>query len=47
LARQLGLSWLYLGYWIRDCRKIVYKTAYQPLQCLMEDDWRPWPSAEG
>jgi arginine-tRNA-protein transferase len=47
LARQLGLSWLYLGYWIRDCRKMVYKTAYQPLQCLMEDDWRPWPSAEG
>ncbi|SFN12689.1 arginine-tRNA-protein transferase [Formivibrio citricus] len=41
LARQLGLPWLYLGYWIRNSRKMAYKTTYQPLQAWREDNWHP------
>ena len=41
LARQLGLPWLYLGYWIPACRKMAYKTAYRPLEGWSEKGWRP------
>ena len=40
LARQLGLPYLYLGYWVAACRKMAYKTRYRPLQGLMGDQWR-------
>ncbi|MDO6462274.1 arginyltransferase [Granulosicoccaceae sp. 1_MG-2023] len=32
LARAAGLPYLYLGYWISDCRKMAYKKDYQPLE---------------
>lgn len=38
-ARQLGLPWLYLGYWIRDSRKMNYKTLFQPHQLLIDGCW--------
>lgn len=38
-ARQAGLDYLYLGYWVRDCRKMSYKTAYRPLDMLIADQW--------
>lgn len=38
-ARQLDLPYLYLGYWIRGCRKMSYKTQYRPLEVLMRDRW--------
>ncbi len=31
-ARGLGKSWLYLGYWIPDCRKMAYKSVFRPLE---------------
>ena len=31
LAQQLGLKYLYLGYWIEHCQKMNYKTNYRPL----------------
>ncbi len=40
LAQQLGLPWLYLGYWICGSRKMAYKMAYQPLQIWREDGWQ-------
>ncbi|MHB1676926.1 MAG: arginyltransferase [Sulfuriferula sp.] len=40
LARQLGLPYLYLGYWVDGSRKMVYKQQYQPLQGLINGDWR-------
>lgn len=43
LARQRGLDWLYLGYWIEQCHKMAYKTDYQPLQLFSDDRWRPYP----
>lgn len=43
LARALGLRWLYLGYWIEECRKMVYKTEYQPLEYYVEGRWQRTP----
>lgn len=39
LARDLGLDFLYLGYWIRDCEKMRYKTDYRPLQVFVNGGW--------
>lgn len=39
-ARRLGLRWLYLGYWIEDCRKMRYKVEYQPIEYYWDGAWR-------
>lgn len=44
LARSLGLSYVYLGYWIEDSRKMAYKSQYQPLQGLIDANWRIFPA---
>ena len=38
-ARRLGLDWLYLGYWIKDCAKMNYKNAYRPLEYYQNNTW--------
>jgi leucyl-tRNA---protein transferase len=38
-ARTLGFSHLYLGYWIKDCRKMSYKTDYRPLELFINRQW--------
>ena len=38
-ARELGLEYLYLGYWIRGCRKMAYKSAYRPLELYVKSRW--------
>lgn len=38
-ARASGLPWLYLGYWIRECRKMVYKREYAPLEYFRGGHW--------
>ena len=40
LARQWDLPHLYLGYWVRDCRKMSYKADFRPLQLFSEGEWR-------
>jgi len=47
MARQLRLPYLYLGYWIRNCRKMTYKTDYQPLEILVNNRWRLWQDNSG
>jgi arginyl-tRNA--protein-N-Asp/Glu arginylyltransferase len=39
LTRQLGLASVYLGYWIKRCHKMSYKTQYRPLELLMGNRW--------
>jgi arginine-tRNA-protein transferase len=39
-AAAMGLPWLYLGYWIRDCRKMSYKHEYAPLEFYINGEWR-------
>lgn len=34
------LPYLYLGYWIRGCRKMAYKTGYQPIEGLIDGRWQ-------
>ena len=38
-AKSLGLRYIYLGYWIRQCRKMAYKSQYRPLERLLEERW--------
>lgn len=38
-ARRLGLPALYLGYWIRNCRKMNYKTKFRPIELLVNGKW--------
>jgi len=34
LAKNLGLKWIYLGYWVRGCASFAYKTKFKPYQML-------------
>lgn len=36
---RLGLKGLYLGYWIKNCRKMNYKTEYRPIELLVNQRW--------
>jgi len=38
-ARRLQVPWVYLGYWIRECPKMDYKAAFQPLQAYVSGHW--------
>ena len=39
-CRQLGMPYLYLGYWIRESRKMAYKARYYPIEGYVEGVWR-------
>ena len=32
-------EYLYLGFWLKDCTKMSYKTCYQPIQLLIDKQW--------
>jgi len=40
-CRRLGLPYLYLGYWIKESRKMAYKVGFRPLQGLINSRWQP------
>jgi len=39
LARAQGKPWVYLGYWIEQCRKMSYKANYRPQQKFIANEW--------
>ena len=39
-CHALGLPYLYLGYWIRDSRKMAYKPRFRPLEALIDGHWQ-------
>ena len=39
LAKEKQLPYLYLGYWIKECKKMSYKIQYKPLELLLENGW--------
>lgn len=38
-AKQLNLTYLYLGYWIKDSPKMAYKQNFKPLEKLIDGEW--------
>jgi leucyl-tRNA---protein transferase len=38
-AKQSHKEFLYLGFWIKQCKKMSYKSDYQPLQILKDKQW--------
>lgn len=40
-ARQLGLPYVYLGYWVEASRKMAYKARFQDSEILVGGVWRP------
>ncbi len=41
LCKKLDRPYVYLGYWIARSRKMAYKIQFQPLEGLIEGQWRP------
>jgi arginyl-tRNA--protein-N-Asp/Glu arginylyltransferase len=40
LCRRWGLRWLYLGLYIENCRRMVYKGGFLPHERLLDGAWR-------
>ncbi|MDI1298526.1 arginyltransferase [Methylotenera sp.] len=38
-AKTLNFPYLYLGYWIRESKKMAYKQNYKPLEMLIDGEW--------
>jgi len=38
-ARQTGLAYVYLGYWVQGSRKMDYKGRFLPQERLMPEGW--------
>jgi arginyl-tRNA--protein-N-Asp/Glu arginylyltransferase len=41
-ARQLGMPYLYLGYWIRESQKMGYKVNFKPIEARRHNRWEPF-----
>ena len=39
-ARQMGLAYIYLGYWVQGSRKMDYKGRFLPQERLTPDGWQ-------
>src|SRR5690606_42078991 len=38
-VRRRGDEYLYLGYWIKQCQKMAYKTKFRPIEMMTNDRW--------
>ncbi len=38
-TKRLNRPWLYLGYWIKNCRKMSYKTSFRPAEGFKNGNW--------
>lgn len=46
-ARELGLPYVYLGFWIDGCDKMSYKAKFQPLEVITPSGWQPLEVSDG
>ena len=40
LCRSFHLQWYYLGYWLKDCKSMVYKSNFKPHELLIDGEWK-------
>lgn len=45
-AAELGLPYVYLGYWVKGSPKMGYKSDFMPLEVYENDSWRPLTAEE-
>ena len=38
-CQKENLNYLYLGYWVRQCRKMNYKISFRPIEFLIDGYW--------
>jgi len=46
IAREAGLPFVYLGYWVPGSPKMDYKSRFQPIQVYAEGQWRGLASVD-
>ena len=46
MAREMGLAYVYLGYWVSGSRKMDYKTGYRPFELCDGATWRRFQSRD-
>ena len=45
-AGELGLPYVYLGYWVEGSARMQYKIRYRPMELLGRDGWNPLAEGE-
>lgn len=40
-AQELGLPYVYMGFWIDACSKMAYKSNFQPFEIFRDGNWIP------
>lgn len=43
-VQKAGLPYLYLGYWVQNCKSMTYKARFQPLEWLSKEGWLQFQS---
>lgn len=38
-AQARGVPFVYLGYWVREAKRMAYKKQFRPLQLLIDSEW--------
>ncbi len=39
-VKRMQLDWVYLGYWIKGCKKMSYKTNFTPIFGFVNKEWK-------
>jgi len=38
-AKYMQLDYLYMGYWIENCQKMLYKSNFKPMEFFVDEQW--------